>query len=73
MVSTNDIFTYNSKISTRTNMIVKECSARKSLRIFTKVLDVKNKTAVHRIGAAESKRKAIIKVSILWSIITNIK
>ena len=50
-------------------MTVRNPSARKSLRIFTEVFDVKNKTAFLRIGAAKSKRKAIIEVIILWFII----
>ena len=47
MVSTTDRFTYNSPMSHRTTMIVKACSARKSLCLFTEVLDAKNRTAVH--------------------------
>ena len=52
---------------------VKTPSARKSLRIFTEVLDVKKKTDVLRVGAAEPKRKEIISGSVLWSSILNRK
>ena len=33
--------------------------ARKSLCLFTKILDLKKKTATRRVGAAKSKRKVI--------------
>ena len=46
-------------------MIVKKCSAIKSLCIFTEVLDVKKKTNVLQVGAAKSKRKAILAGSML--------
>ena len=38
---------------------VKKPSARKSLRNFTNILDVKKKTAKRRIVAAKSKRRAM--------------
>ena len=44
-------------------------NARKSLRLFTGVLDVKNKTDVRQVGAAKSKRKAIRSDSTLGLII----
>ena len=53
-------------------MIFKKCSASKSLRLFTKLLDVK-KSAVRQVGAVKSKLKAIISGSMLWSIIKNMK
>ena len=40
MVSTPDRFTNNSPISPGPPMIVKKFSARKSLRLFTEVLDI---------------------------------
>ena len=40
-------------------MTVKTPMARKPLRHFTEVLDVKHKTAICRLGAAKSKRKSI--------------
>ena len=42
MFSTPERFTDNSPMSPRPPMIVKKCIARKSLRLFTEVLDVKN-------------------------------
>ena len=57
MVSTPKIFTDNSPISPGTPMIVKKCSAKKSLYRFTEVFDVKKKTAIQRIGVAKSKCK----------------
>ena len=53
MVSNTERFTDNSPITPGTPIIVKKRSARKSLRLFTEVLDVKNKTTVRRIGAAK--------------------
>ena len=46
MVSTPEKFTNNSTMSPRPSVTVRNPSARKSLRIFTEVLDVKNKTSV---------------------------
>ena len=73
MVSTPDIFIYNSPMSHGPPTIVKKFSARKSLRIFTEVLDVKNKTYVRWVGAAKSKHKPIIAGSMLWSSIPRSK
>ena len=53
LVSNPDIFTYNSPMSTGPCVAVINPSARKSLRQFTEFLDVKNKTAVHQVGAAK--------------------
>ena len=47
-------------------IIVKNRSARKSLRLLTEVLVIKN-NSVQRLGAAKSKRKAIIAGVMLWS------
>ena len=52
MVSTPEIFTDNSQISPGTSVTVRYTIARKALRLFTGVLDVKNKTAVRRVGDA---------------------
>ena len=54
-------------------MTVRKCSARKSLGLFTEVLDVKNKTYVHWVCADESKYRAIRAGSMVWSIIPNRK
>ena len=67
MVSTPERFTNSGPISPGPSMTVINPSARKSLSLFTEVLDVKSKTAVRRVGAAKSKRKSIKEVSVLWS------
>ena len=66
MVSTSERFIYNSPMSTGTPIIVKKCSARKPLRLFTELLDVKKKTDVCQVGADKSERKAIRAGSMLW-------
>ena len=66
MVSTPDKFIDNSPMSPGPPMIVKNYSARKSLRLFTEFLDVKKKTAICQVGAAKLKRKAIGAGSMLW-------
>ena len=71
MFSTPYIFTYKSPISPGTSMTVKNPSTIKSLHLFTEVLDVKRKTSVLWVGAAKSKRKAIISGSMLCSILPN--
>ena len=52
---------------------VKNPSARKSLHLFTEVLDIKNKTAFRRVCYDKTKRKEIRAVSMLWSIIPKMK
>ena len=59
MLFTLEVFTDNSSISHVPLVTVKNSIARKSLSQFTELFDVKNKTAVHRLGTARSKRKAI--------------
>ena len=49
MVSNPEGFTYNIPISPRTSTPVKKPSARKSLYMFTNVLEVKKKTAYRRV------------------------
>ena len=73
MVSTPQIFIYIITISPGPTIIVKQCSERKKLRLFTEVLDFKKKTSVLRVSAAESKRKAMRAGSMLWSSIPNRK
>ena len=46
---------------------VKKPSARKSLCLFTNILDVKPKTGKHRYVAAKSKRKATKVGTSLWT------
>ena len=59
MVSTTECFTNNSPISPMTPTPVNKPSDSKSLCIFTKILDVKKKTAICQVGADKLKRKAI--------------
>ena len=68
MVSTSKGFTDNSHISPRTESPVKKPSARKSLCMFTKALDVNKKTAYRRVGASKYKRKAIKYGNTPWSL-----
>ena len=51
-----------------TSIPVKKPSARKSLCIFTNILDVKNKTATRRVGSTKSKRKAIKSGTTPWGL-----
>ena len=46
---------------------VKKPSARKSLCLFTNILDVKPKTAKRRFVAAKLKRKSMIVCNSLWT------
>ena len=64
MVSTPEVFTDNSPMSPRPSTTVKKPSARKSLRKFTGILNVKHETAVCRFGSAELERKDIISINI---------
>ena len=73
MVSTPEIFFENSSMSPSPSVNVKNPSARKSLHLFTEVLDIKNKTAFRRLCYDKTKRKEIRAVSMLWSIIPKMK
>ena len=42
-----------------TTPTTKKPSYRKSLRLFTNILDVKKKTAIRQVGASKLERKAI--------------
>ena len=55
VVSTPEIFTKNSPMSPGPSVTFKNPSARKSIRLFTEVFDVKNKTVVRRVGADKLK------------------
>ena len=66
MVYTPEEFNYNSPMSLCTHFTVKKTNTRKSINQSTKVLDVKNKTAVHRLGAAKLKHKYIRAGIMLW-------
>ena len=54
-------------------MIIINPSARKSLCLFTGVLDVKKRTAACQVGADKSKIKVIRAGSMIWSSITKRK
>ena len=67
MVSTLEGFTYNIPNVPMTSTPVKKPSARKSLCLFTNILDVKPKTEKRRIVAAKSKRRAMKVGTIQWT------
>ena len=48
-------------------MTVKKPSARKSLRLFTNIFDVGNRTAIRRIGNEKLKRRSIKSGCGLWT------
>ena len=47
---------------------VKKPSDRKSLCLFTNILDVKKKTSICQVGDAKSKRKAIKSGTTPWAL-----
>ena len=51
----------------------KKPSAVKSLCLFTNILDVRNKIAKRRVGAAKSRRRAMKVGTSLWTKNTKIK
>ena len=55
MTSTTKKLTNNSSISPGTSVIIQNTNKSKSLHLFTKVFDVKNKTAVRWVGDAKQK------------------
>ena len=57
LVSTPEGVTNKSPMSPGPSVTVKNTIARKPVRQFTELLDVKNKTAVHWLGDPKSKRK----------------
>ena len=57
ILSTTEGFTDNSPNMNMTSTPVRKLSARKSLCLFTNILDVKPKTEKHRFVAAKSRRK----------------
>ena len=59
MVSTPEGFTTNCYISPMTSTPVNKPRARKSLCLFTNILDVKKETATRQVGADKYNRKAI--------------
>ena len=67
MVSTTEGVTDNSPNVHLTSPPVKKPSARKSLCLFTDILDVIPKTTKHRIVAEKYKRISIKVGNILWT------
>ena len=67
MVSTPEEVTYNSLNVPMTSTPVKKTSAKKSLRLFINILNVKNKPEKRRVGATKSKCRAIKVGKILWT------
>ena len=53
MVSTSELFTYNSPRYPMTPTPVKKPSARKSLCLFTNILDVKKKLSIRQFVASK--------------------
>ena len=73
MVSTPEGFTDNSPISPMISTPVKKPSARKSLCLFTNILDARKKTATCQFGYAKSKCKAIKYGTTPWALNTEQK
>ena len=73
MVSTPELLTDNSPLSPGPSVIVKHTSASKSLCQFSKVLDVKNNTAICGLSADKLRFKSIIEGNKLCSSIQNRK
>ena len=59
MVSTPEVFNDESPIYPMISTPVNKSSARKSLCLFTNILDVKKRTATRQVGADKSKSKEI--------------
>ena len=59
MVSTSEGFSNNSPRPPMTQLKLNKPIARKSLCLFTNLLDVKNRTTIRQVRDAKSKRKAI--------------
>ena len=66
MVTITEGFTDNSPMSPGPSVTVKNTSARNSLNKISPVLDVKQKTAIHRMGYSKTKRNAIRTYGMLW-------
>ena len=67
ILSTPEWVTENSPNAHMTSKPVKKPSARKSLCLFTNILDVQPKTAKRRFVAAKSKRKTMKVCNSLWT------
>ena len=66
MVSTPEGFTNNSTRFPMTPTQVKKPSARKPLCLFTNILHVKKKTAIHRVVSSKSKHRVMEAGTNLW-------
>ena len=66
MVSNPEGFTDNIPRSPITPIPVKKPSSRRSLCLFTTILDVKKKTAIRRVESDKSKRNAIKSGTTPW-------
>ena len=67
MVSTPEEITDDSFSLPMTQTTVNKPSARKSLCLFANIFDVKKKTSKRRVGAAESKLRAVKVRNTLWT------
>ena len=67
ILSTPEGVTDNSPNVNMTSTPIKKQSARKSLCLFTNILDVQPKTAKRRFVAAKSRRKSIKVCNSLWT------
>ena len=67
LLSTPEAFTDNSPNVNMPSTPVKKPSARKSLYLFTNILDVQPTTAKRRFVAAKSRRKAMKVCNNLWT------
>ena len=68
MVPTPELFTNNSPRYLTTPTPVKKPSARKSLCLFTNILDVKNNNPIRQVGYAKSQRKEIKTETTTWEL-----
>ena len=59
ILSTPEEITYVSPSLRKIPTTVKKTSARKSICLFTNILDVEKKTSKHRVGYEKYKRRAI--------------
>ena len=67
LLSTPEVFTDKSPNVHMSSTTVKKPSAKKSLCLFTNILDAKPKTAKRRFSAAKSKCKATKVGNSLWT------
>ena len=67
LISNPEVVTDNSPNVHMPSIPVKKPSARKSLCLFTKILDVQPKTAKRCFVAAQSKRKSMKVCNSLWT------